>query len=110
MDRRDFLSLRIEAQRRVAELSCAQLYVRYCDSRGDLGPGKQVIGSNYWQGEPPSELNVQTSRQLFDDLDRELRAVDIVHLTDHEWLVGEDFRREFEILMSAFRSRGGRVE
>src|SRR5687767_5970757 len=110
MDRRDFLRLRMEARRRVAELSCAQLYVRFCDSQAAANRPEQPTDSNYWEGEPPSELDLPTTRQLFDALDRALQAVDVVRLLDSDWLAKDDFRREMETVLSTFRSRGGRVE
>ena len=48
-------------------------------------------------------------RLVFDQLDDRLREIEVVRVTNMEWLVG-DIRLEFGSLMRAFRSRGGRVE
>jgi hypothetical protein len=129
MDRRDFLRLRVEQRRRVAELSCAKLYVRYCDYSG--GPERAALQNEKgaalqnasdpkrvalqedvlpWEGEPPSEVSLPTTEQLFMRLDEDLRAVDVVRVLDADWLGSGEFRRKFELVMSRFRARGGRVE
>ena len=107
MDRRDFLCLRVEQRLRVAEISCARLYVRYCDYSAS-GPERTALHG--WEGEPPSELNLPTTDQLFAGLDAELRSVDVVRVLDADWLAPDDFRKEFELVISRFCSRGGRVE
>jgi hypothetical protein len=131
MDRRDFLRLRVEQRLRVAEISCARLYVLYCDYSVS-GPERAALHDaetaalhdaetaglhdaeravqQAWEGEPPTELNLPTTDQLFASLDVELRSVDLVRVLDADWLASDDFRREFELVISRFCARGGRVE
>ena len=61
-------------------------------------------------GEPPAVLDGRTTRQLFNNLGRVLRDVDILRVMDREWLSSEEFSLEFEALLTSFRARGGRVE
>jgi hypothetical protein len=110
MNRRDFLLFRTEHQTRIVELSCERLYMRYLDSQATTGPVDEPVSRDSWDGEPPAQLEARTTRQLFDDLDRELQSVDIVRVVDTDWLAREEFRREVELLISAVRARGGRVE
>lgn len=113
MNRRDFLLFRTEHRTRTVELSCERLYMRCLDARAAGGPQADQIdsaGSESWDGEPPAVLEARTPRQLFDDLDGELRGVDVLRVTDTAWLASEEFRRELEVMISAFRARGGRVE
>ena len=49
-------------------------------------------------------------RQLFGNLEKVLRGVDILRVMDRETLSSEEFRLEFEALLTSFRARGGRVE
>ena len=65
--------------------------------------------SDLQPGEGPAVFDTRTTRQLFDDLDRQLRDVDTVRVTHMDWLTG-DLRREFGNLMRVFRARGGRVD
>jgi hypothetical protein len=83
MNRRDFLSLRID---REAELSCEQLYMRYLDSTLD-----------------------GTTEQLFQKIEQTLSGVKVLRLTDAGWLACEELK-PMESLIATFRNRGGRVE
>ena len=63
---------------------------------------------------PPSSreaaiFDEEAMRLVFDQLDDRLREIEVVRVTNMDWLVG-DIRLEFGTLMRAFRSRGGRVE
>ena len=49
-------------------------------------------------------------RQLFGNLEKVLRGVDILRVMDRETLSSEEFSLEFEALLTSFRARGGRVE
>ena len=130
MNRRDFLLLRTEPQGlqalpRVVELSCERLYMRCLDTQvtggqRDQSPDSGVpsaapalgCGSaetSQWGGEPPARFAERTPQQLFEQLDRELREVEVLRVVDSQWLDG-DLRRDFENLLAVFRARGGRVE
>jgi hypothetical protein len=113
MNRRDFLFFRTEQRTQIVELSCERLYMRYLDSQVTAAAREErptAASGDSWDGEPPAVLDAPTTRQLFDDLDRELHGVDLLHVIDSDWLAGDEFRREFDGLISAFRARGGRVE
>ncbi len=75
MNRRDFLSLSTKDSKRIVELSCERLYMRYVDARAGIGrPGQsQPVDTNArpWEGEPPIENETPTTRELFAALERE---------------------------------------
>jgi hypothetical protein len=111
MNRRDFLLLRSVARSRVAELSCERLYMRQFDiRRTGRRPDVDVPDGDPSAGEPPATFGHRTTRQLFDNLERDLEGVDVLRVVDARWLAGDDLRRELESLLASFRSRGGRVE
>ena len=112
MNRREFLLLRTEPRGREVELSCERLYMRCLDT--------QVTGCQHndsaesaervqWGGEPPARFAECTPQQLFEELDRELREVEVLRVVDSQWLAG-DLRRDVDNLVAVFRARGGRVE
>ena len=106
MNRRDFLFLKREPARRVAELSCERLYMRVVDTQlvsaqADDGPG---------EGEPPAVFETRTTEQMFADLERDLRGVDLVRVVGAEWLVAPELKGRLESVLRAFRAAGGRVE
>ena len=106
MKRRDFLLFRTEGRTKTVELSCERLYMLYVDTRNTPGPE----AADEDDGEPPARFELRTARQLFDDLARDLRDADVLHLTHTEWLAEEEFSREVRALADAVRARGGRVE
>jgi hypothetical protein len=108
MDRREFLFLKRRPLRRKYELSCRWLYMKCLDTQVTGQLSSHSSDSDPQPGEGPALFDGRTTRQLFDDLDRQLREVDTVRVTHMDWLTG-DLRREFGNLMRAFRARGGRV-
>ena len=114
MNRRDFLLLSTKGSKRVLELSCERLYMRYVDAQSGAGrreePGQINADPQSWDGEPPTELETPTTGELFEELDRELSNADVLRVLDRDWLDGGEFRREVEARVEAFRRRGGRVE
>jgi hypothetical protein len=84
--RRDFLLLRIDPARDTIELSCERVLMKFVDARAD-----------------------GTTAGLFARLADELRAVQELRLVDTEWLGHEEFARQLERVLAAFRDRGGRV-
>lgn len=50
-----------------------------------------------------------TTRELFERLEAELRGVENVRLVDTAWLSCEDFRERLDQLFVSVRARGGRV-
>ena len=91
--------------------SCERLYMRCLDTQitgaqPDRPADSEV--TSRWGGEPPASFTERTRAQLFEELDGELREVDVLRVVDSQWLVG-DLRRDFDTLMDSFRARGGRV-
>jgi hypothetical protein len=110
MHRRDFLLFRTEQRLRIAEISCERLYMQYVDAQATARSAAEPLDDDPWSGEPPANLEVPTAQQLFADLDHDLEHVDVVRVGGRDWLAADAFRREFELLMSSVRARGGRVE
>lgn len=110
MNRRDFLLFRTEAQRRLVELSCERLYMRYLDAQAMSGRRDAAEDCDPSQGEPPADLRTTGPAQLFADLERSLGSADVVRIVDRGWLAADDFRRDVERVIAAFRRNGGRVE
>ena len=113
MKRRDFLRLRTEATIRVAELSCERLYMHYQHARVTTMPAGEAArhaAPEHGEAEPPAELTVRTTDQLFGEIERQLQGADVLRLVDEEWLVVDDYRYHVERVLAAFRGRGGRVE
>lgn len=111
MHRRDFLLLRTTPRRREFELSCERLYMRCLDTQltAPQADDADPMETSLWGGEPPARLAGHSRAQLFDDLDRELREVEVLKVVGSHWLVG-DLRQDFERLMDGFRARGGRIQ
>lgn len=91
MNRRDLILLGtnpLGTNRKVrsVELSCERLYMQFCDSHLD-----------------------NTTQELFERLEGELRGVDELRLVDSTWLAREDLRQQLEPLLGSVRACGGRV-
>jgi hypothetical protein len=114
MNRRDFLRLRTRGRERVLELSCEQLFMRYSDAESGAGRARAAGGVDpdpqSWEGEPPTEIVMPTTSELFEQFERELSSADVLRLMDRDWLDGGVFQREVEARIEAFVARGGRVE
>ncbi len=78
--------LGIHRRARSVELSCEQLYMKFCDSHLD-----------------------DTTQELFERLESELRSAEHIELVDTSWLASQDFRERLEPLLISVRARGGRV-
>ena len=109
MNRRDFLLFRTDGRTKTVDLSCERLYMLYVDARNaessDTPDALETPG-----GEPPARFEMRTTRQLFDDLARDLIDADVLRVTHTEWLAADDFKREVDALVDAVRARGMRVE
>ncbi len=112
MNRRDFLTLSTSGGERILELSCERLYMRYVDARSGVGrsSGEPAPELKPWEGEPPTAIKTPTTSELFEELERELAGADVLRVLERDWLTGEEFGREVEAHVEAFRRRGGRVE
>ncbi len=114
MNRREFLRLTVRGQERVLELSCERLYMQWVDAQAGLGMGDlpdfDELFVSEWEGEPPLDVVTPSPEQLLAELDRRLSDAQVLRIMGKEWLTGDDFRREVESRIEAFRERGGRVE
>src|SRR5687768_16800267 len=110
MKRRDFLLFRTEGHTKTVELSCERLYMLYVDARNAAQAPATADHLDTQNGEPPARFEIRTTRQLFDDLARDLHGADVLRVTHTEWLAADDFKREVDALVDAVRARGGRVE
>jgi hypothetical protein len=106
MNRRDFIFLKREPTRRIAELSCERLYMRVVDTQLVSAQSGDEPG----EGEPPAVFETPTTEQVFADLERDLRGVDLVRVVGAEWLVAPELKGRLESVLRAFRAAGGRVE
>jgi hypothetical protein len=114
VNRRDFLILR-SARSRAAEISCQRLYLWCMDvtaltdahQERCASGGEEPVG---WTGEPPAVFEPRTLTQVFQELERDLRDVDVVRVRDTRWRLNEDVSMKLETLLAEFRRRGGRVE
>jgi hypothetical protein len=109
LNRRDLLLLRATPRARVFELPCERLYMQYVDARRPRA-ASVATQHDYWLGEPETQFEVRSARDLFDSLARELGAADVVRVVGREWLADKELKQEVEGLIAAFVERGGRVE
>jgi hypothetical protein len=106
MNRRDFLFFTRVGTRRIAELSCEQLFMRIVDTRRVSARTDDDQGD----GEPPAVFETRTREQVFADLERDLRSVDLVRVTGREWLGDPELQRSLDAVLHTFRTAGGHVE
>ena len=71
MNRRDFLTLSTDGRKRIVELSCEHLYMRYVDARSALGRSQPTANQPTWEGEPPMQIETPTTTELFEALEQE---------------------------------------
>jgi hypothetical protein len=87
MDRREFLQWSTGLGPARVEASCEQLYMEYLDARLDGHPERAFLA-----------------------LEKRLREASELRLRDTAWLVREDFKQDLDVVLAAFKARGGRVE
>lgn len=114
VNRRDFLRLSARGSQHVLELSCERLYMQYVDAESAQGrpppSGLSDSRHQFWEGEPPAQLDAVTADELFAELERELANADVLCLLGPEWMSKQDFTDKVEACIRKFRARGGRVE
>ena len=113
MNRRDFLTLRTEGGKRIVDLSCERLYMRYVDARSGVGRVEPPLDDGdpgAWVAEPPALIETPPPRALFAALEGELADADELRVLDRAWLTGEEFGSEVLARLEAFERRGGHVE
>jgi hypothetical protein len=86
LNRRELLLLGINRRNRSVELSCERLYMKFCDSQLD-----------------------NSTHELFERLEIELRGIDDLRLVDTAWLTSQKFRERLDPLLISVQARGGRV-
>jgi hypothetical protein len=86
--------------------------MRWIDAQAGHAVDRSAVraGPMTWDGEPPLDVVVPTTDQLMAELDARLASADVLRVSGREWLASDDFRREVESRIEAFRRRGGRVE
>jgi hypothetical protein len=82
------------------------LDAQFTTSQADVAP---PIGDT-WEGEPPQVFERQSVEEMFDRFSLDLEGVDILRITDVNWLTLEPVRGHVDRLLTTFRARGGRVE
>lgn len=110
MNRRDFLTFKIEQRERVAELSCERLHMLLLDAEMTGGPSPDVDAQGWSSGEPEAVYQRRSAVDLFEQIDRDLTDVDVLRITDREWLTVAELARYLDRVISEFRARGGRIE
>jgi hypothetical protein len=111
VSRRDFLKLRVTEGRRVLELSCESLYMRYQDARS--GAARRQVSNHDDPTGPDSSstgLVTLTPDELFAELERQLGEADELRVLERDWLDCGAFGHEVGERLEAFRQHGGRVE
>lgn len=105
MNRRDFLLFRKSAGKRIVDLSCERLYIRSL--------GVQLTKSaepDSWDGDEPLRvLSESPIEELFQGLEHDLGAVDVVRVIDPRWLASKDLKERLDVILDRFRGRGGEV-
>jgi hypothetical protein len=111
LSRRDFLKCHVSKGRRVLELSCECLYMRYQDARSEAGR-RQVSNHDEpaRQGESSAGFAMLKPDQLLAELEHQLAGVDELRVLEREWLDRGDFGRQVGARIETFRRRGGHVK
>ena len=113
MNRRDFLLLRREEEKQIAELSCERLFVHYSDLNSGFHEAEAEEGTmddaDWWAGEPPLLIHSIDPDAFFSNVMQDLKGVDSLRVLDMEWVVQGDFRIRVETLLAAARAQGVEV-
>lgn len=110
LSRRDFLRLHVSEGKRVLELSCERLFMRYHDAQS--GAGRRQVSNHDdltpWT-QPSTGFDTPTPDELFAELERQLAEADELRVLEPDWLNGGVFGREVGARVEAFEQRGGEV-
>lgn len=116
MNRRDFFTLRSSDGQQIMRLSCQRLYTKFSDARSwlartGLESAEATAGDdeNWWEGEPPLEVEALSEEQLFAELRKQVVLADVLVLENREWIQDEEFSRRIRELLDQFRAGGGEV-
>ncbi|NIW23126.1 MAG: hypothetical protein GWN29_00365 [Gammaproteobacteria bacterium] len=111
LSRRDFLRLRVSNGKRVLELSCERLYMRYADACSDAARRQVSNHDDFMSGSRPSTgFQTPTPNDLFEELECQLAEADELRVLEPDWLNGGAFGREVGTRVDSFEQRGGRVQ
>ena len=110
MNRRDFLTFRVERRLRVAELSCERLYMLLIDTELTGASSESADAASWSSGEPDAVYHCRSANEMFDRIVRDLTDVDVLRITDREWLNAGGLADHLDRVVSQFRARGGRVD
>ena len=110
MNRRDFLTFRVERRLRVAELSCERLYMLLLDAELTRASSERAGSDSGWSGEPEAVYRGRSANEVFAQIDRDLNEVDVLRITDREWLTAGPLTDHLDRVVEQFRARGGRVD
>jgi hypothetical protein len=110
VSRRDFLRLRVSRGRRILELSCERLFMRYHDACSEAAR-RQVSNHEDLRGvaDSPTGFSMPPASALFAELERRLAEADELRVLESDWLGDGAFAREVGARVAAFRERGGLV-
>ena len=110
MNRRDFLTFRVERRLRVAELSCERLYMLLVDSPLTCERQHDADVHAWVWGEPQPVYHQRSAQEVFDQIDRDLNEVDVLRITHREWLADHSLAANLDRVIAQFRARGRRIE
>lgn len=111
LSRRDFLRLHVSKGKRVLELSCERLYMRYSDACSDAARRQVSNHDDFFGGSRTSTgFEVPSPTDLFDELERQLAEADELRVLEPDWLNGGTFGREVGARVETFEQRGGQVQ
>jgi hypothetical protein len=110
MNRRDFLTFRVERRLRVAELSCERLYMLLLDTELTGTSSESVDAGSWCGGEPEAVYHRRSPSDVFEQIDRDLKDVDVLRIADREWLTAGEHAPHLDRVVGEFCARGGRVE
>ena len=113
MNRRDFLLLRTEGSKTIAELSCEKLFMQYQDLSSGFQQAEAESGTlddaEWWAGEPPLSVNHIDPEAFFRSVQTDIIKADKLRVLDMEWLAQGEFRIRVETLLASFKATGGEV-
>ena len=110
LSRRDFLRLHVSKGKRVLELSCERLYMRYADACSDVARRQVSNHDDFVRDSGASSgFELPTPTDLFEELERQLAEADELCVLEPDWLNGGSFGREVGSRVETFEQRGGHV-
>jgi hypothetical protein len=109
LNRRDFLTFKVERRQRVAELSCERLYMLLLDVQL-TGESHDSTDISWNSGEPPAVYRRRSPDDLFEQIRRDLTGIDVLRIIHREWLNDESLAPRLQHVVTDFQAHGGRVD